>query len=99
MRKCKKTSLKAHKYTFFFLLLSLDEKDNVVYFAVLHSKSMSDGNFNRQLLPPNSYRSGLQVGRQQMRQKVMDILPEILKGSGIGDAECDKILKEVRSRL
>ncbi len=60
---------------------------------------MSDGNFNRQLLPPNSYRSGLQVGRQQMKQKVMDVLREVLKDSAVPDADSEEILKKVRERL
>ena len=60
---------------------------------------MSDGNFNRQLLPPNSYRSGLQVGRQQMRQKALDALSEILASSSLGEEEKERILSEVRARL
>lgn len=60
---------------------------------------MSDGNFNRQLLPPNSYRSGLQVGRQQMRQKALDALSEILASSSLNEEEKERILSEVRARL
>lgn len=60
---------------------------------------MSDGNFNRQLLPPNSYRSGLQVGRQQMRQKALDALSEILDSSSLNDKEKERMLSEMRARL
>ena len=60
---------------------------------------MSDGNFNRQLLPPNSYRSGLQVGRQQMRQKAMDALSEILASSSLNEEEKERMLSEMRARL
>ncbi len=60
---------------------------------------MSDGNFNRQLLPPNSYRSGLQVGRQQMRQKALDALSEILASSSLGEEEKERMLSEMRARL
>ena len=60
---------------------------------------MSDGNFNRQLLPANSYRSGLQVGRQQMRQKALDALSEILASSSLGEDEKERILCEMRARL
>ena len=60
---------------------------------------MSDGNFNRQLLPPNSYRSGLQVGRQQMRQKALDALSEILASSSLREEEKERILSEMRARL
>ena len=60
---------------------------------------MSDGNFNRQLLPPNSYRSGLQVGRQQMRQKALDALSEILASSSLNEEEKERMLSELRARL
>ncbi|MBR4709471.1 MAG: hypothetical protein IKP30_05120 [Bacteroidaceae bacterium] len=60
---------------------------------------MSDGNFNRQLLPPNSYRSGLQVGRQQMRQKALDALSEILASSSLNEEEKEWMLSEMRARL
>ena len=60
---------------------------------------MSDGNFNRQLLPPNSYRSGLQVGRQQMRQKALDALSEILASSSLNQEEKERMLSEMRARL
>jgi hypothetical protein len=60
---------------------------------------MSDGNFNRQLLPPNSYRSGLQVGRQQMRQKALDALSEVLASSSLDEEEKERMLSEMRARL
>ena len=60
---------------------------------------MSDGNFNRQLLPPNSYRSGLQVGRQQMRQKALDALSEILASSSLNEEEKERMLSEMRALL
>lgn len=60
---------------------------------------MSDGNFNRQLLPPNSYRSGLQVGRQQMRQKALDALSEILASSSLNEEEKERMLSEMRAQL
>lgn len=60
---------------------------------------MSDGNFNRQLLPPNSYRSGLQVGRQQMRQKALEALSEILASSSLDEEERARILSALHARL
>ena len=60
---------------------------------------MSDGNFNRQLLPPNSYRSGLQVGRQQMRQKALDALSEVLASSSLDEEEKERMRSEMRARL
>ncbi len=32
---------------------------------------MSDGNFNRSLLPANTFRSGLRAGKSQMRQHAL----------------------------
>lgn len=40
---------------------------------------MSDGNFNRALLPSTPYASGLRMGRQQMKTKAMGALVELLK--------------------
>lgn len=40
---------------------------------------MSDGNFNRSLLPANSYRSGYRAGEVQTKQKIKNILSQVLK--------------------
>ncbi len=39
---------------------------------------MSDGNFNRALLPSTPYASGVKMGRQQMRVKAIAALAETL---------------------
>ncbi len=39
---------------------------------------MSDGNFNRALLPHTPYHSGLAVGRMQMRNRAKEALESIL---------------------
>lgn len=39
---------------------------------------MSDGNFNRALLPHTPYHSGLATGRMQMRTRAEEALKEIL---------------------
>ncbi len=39
---------------------------------------MSDGNFNRALLPKNELGAGLRMGKAQMRQKATDALDTIL---------------------
>lgn len=39
---------------------------------------MSDGNFNRALLPHTPYHSGLATGRMQMRAKALEALMTIL---------------------
>ncbi|MCM1372351.1 MAG: hypothetical protein NC113_01740 [Bacteroides sp.] len=40
---------------------------------------MSDGNFNRALLPHTPYHSGLATGRMQMRSKAEEALKDILE--------------------
>ena len=37
---------------------------------------MSDGNFNRSMLPSNSYQSGVRAGRSQMRIKAIQLVDE-----------------------
>lgn len=39
---------------------------------------MSDGNFNRQLLPKTELSSGLRAGKAQMRAKALDAFPAII---------------------
>lgn len=40
---------------------------------------MSDGNFNRNLLPCNSYQSGFRAGHARMKQQALDAFESILK--------------------
>ena len=40
---------------------------------------MSDGNFNRALLPPTPYRSGFKMGQQQARTKAVEALHHALE--------------------
>ncbi len=39
---------------------------------------MSDGNFNRALLPKNELATGLRAGKAQMRQKAIEALNAVL---------------------
>ena len=39
---------------------------------------MSDGNFNRALLPSTPYRSGVRMGQQQTRAKAVSVLRQAL---------------------
>ncbi len=39
---------------------------------------MSDGNFNRALLPKNELAAGLRAGKAQMRQKAIEALNAVL---------------------
>ena len=40
---------------------------------------MSDGNFNRALLPSTPYRSGMKMGEQQMRGKAIEAFRRLMK--------------------
>lgn len=40
---------------------------------------MSDGNFNRALLPSTPYRSGMKMGGQQMRGKAIEAFRNLIK--------------------
>ena len=40
---------------------------------------MSDGNFNRSMLPSNSYQSGVRAGRAQMMHLAVAAFTEMLK--------------------
>lgn len=42
---------------------------------------MSDGNFNRALLPSTPYASGVKMGRQQMKAKALQALVTTLQQS------------------
>ena len=39
---------------------------------------MSDGNFNRALLPQTPYASGIKMGRQQMKAKAAEAFKDLL---------------------
>lgn len=40
---------------------------------------MSDGHFNRSLIPTNSYASGVRAGKSQMRQTALLAIKDILE--------------------
>lgn len=40
---------------------------------------MSDGNFNRSMLPSNSYQSGVRAGTSKMKEKAVEALRELLE--------------------
>ena len=62
---------------------------------------MSDGNFNRALLPSTPYRSGIKMGQQQLRAKVDTVLPQMLKEKfpTITDEELQNFMTEFRKRM
>ena len=62
---------------------------------------MSDGNFNRSMLPSNSYQSGVRAGRSQMRIKAIQLLETLLQEelATIDDAKRAELLLLFRQRL
>ena len=62
---------------------------------------MSDGNFNRALLPSTPYSSGIKMGQQQLRAKADTILPQMLKEKfpTITDEELHNFMTEFRKRM
>ena len=62
---------------------------------------MSDGNFNRSMLPSNSYQSGVRAGRSQMRIKAIQLLEALLQEelATIDEAKRAEFLLLFRQRL
>lgn len=61
---------------------------------------MSDGNFNRTLLPHTPFHSGLATGRMQMRKRAEEALKEILAEHfpDISTEKTSDIIDEFRER-
>ena len=62
---------------------------------------MSDGNFNRSMLPSNSYQSGVRAGRSQMRIKAIQLLEALLQEelATFSEAKRAELLLLFRQRL
>ena len=62
---------------------------------------MSDGNFNRALLPSTPYRSGMKMGLQQMRGKAIEAFLNLIKEKfpALTDEELQHLTDDFRSRL
>lgn len=62
---------------------------------------MSDGNFNRNMLPSNSYQSGVRAGRSQMRIKAIQLVEELLQEelATIDEEKRVELLQLFRQRL
>jgi hypothetical protein len=63
--------------------------------------TMSDGNFNRALLPSTPYRSGMKMAQQQMRSKALMAFRNILKEKfpTLSDEELIVLEKDFKSRI
>ncbi|MBO7068491.1 MAG: hypothetical protein J6W52_07420 [Bacteroidaceae bacterium] len=62
---------------------------------------MSDGNFNRALLPSTPYASGIKMGRQQMKSKAVTAFQDTIKEKfpTLSDEELQPIVKSFVSKL
>lgn len=62
---------------------------------------MSDGNFNRALLPSTPYRSGIKMGQQQLRIKAEAAFREVIKEKfpTLSDEKLDNISEEFHKKL
>ena len=62
---------------------------------------MSDGNFNRNLLPYHNYTSGVRAGRASALQRAMSILSYLLEEHGWGDNEIqrEEFIQEFHKRM
>lgn len=62
---------------------------------------MSDGNFNRALLPKNELSAGLRAGKAQMRTKAENALRELLERhlSNLSDETKETIMKDFMELL
>jgi len=58
---------------------------------------MSDGNFNRALLPKGELSAGLRVGKAQMRQRATEAFEKVLAECAISISEEEKA--RMRSRF
>ena len=55
---------------------------------------MSDGNFNRQLLPKTDLSSGLRAGKAQMRQKAERAFDEVINDFILNEGELKEAMKK-----
>lgn len=62
---------------------------------------MSDGNFNRNLLPYNNFRSGFNAGQAQTKQKALDAFRAWLKqvNPEMPDEEALKVMGDYKQLL
>ena len=62
---------------------------------------MSDGNFNRALLPSTPYRSGMKMGQQQMRGKAIEAFRNLIKERfpEMPEKELQELIEAFRRRV
>lgn len=62
---------------------------------------MSDGNFNRNLLPYHNYTSGVRAGRTQTVQRAMQVLRELMEKRlpSLSREETENLLRDFHEKL
>ena len=60
---------------------------------------MSDGNYNRNLLPYRDYQSGVRAGRAIMRTRAMEKLRELLEKTDLSEEQQVEMLREFHDAL
>lgn len=62
---------------------------------------MSDGNFNRNLLPYHNYQSGIRAGRATTKRKAIELLEKLLseKATVLSEEDRAELLNEFRQGL
>ncbi len=60
---------------------------------------MSDGNYNRNLLPYRDYQSGVRAGRATMRTRAMEKLRELLEKTDLPKERQEELLHEFHEAL
>ena len=60
---------------------------------------MSDGNYNRNLLPYRDYQSGVRAGRATMRTRAMEKLRELLKNTELTEEQQAELLREFHEAM
>ena len=60
---------------------------------------MSDGNYNRNILPYRDYQSGVRAGRATMRTRAMEKLRELLSKTNLPEEEQEEILHNFHETL
>lgn len=62
---------------------------------------MADGNFNRNILPYNNYRSGVRAGRSAERARAVKLFADMLAEENLvsGADEADRLVQKFRNKL
>jgi len=74
----------------------------MITFAIKYAdKIMSDGNFNRALLPSTPIASGIKMGKQQMKVKAIEVTKSVLKEEfpTLSDEELQRIVSKISNQL